>query len=367
MISVKENELNLFFDNSIFGAFFMMLDQPVEWDETINRDQVVEYMVQNLRVTRVNRKFLEQYGAEEAQILDNTPIDFFKHDISQAKELIRKVLKHGKYKGYTYEKNVSGSSLIIEGDYILLRESDKNSLGKIMGVFGIQQDITKQEEQRRKLERSLKEKETLLTEIHHRVKNNLAIVSGMMQIQAMESNSEIVRGYLSDSIFRIQTMAAIHDLLYSNSDFSNIEISTIIEKLIFEIRNALQNGKQVDLHIQKSRLRLHVGQAIPLSLIVNELVTNIFKHAFKEQNKGEVEVKIDKTEGQLLKFSIEDNGTGYPDHFDAEQSSSVGLHMIRVLTRQLGGECSFQNTDKGALFTLQFKIEKDKGVESISM
>jgi len=130
--------LNLFFEQSLDGFFFMMLDEPIDWNDSIDKEQVLDYVFEHLRVTKVNEAMLKQYGASEEQFLGLTLNDFFAHDLQQERQVIKDIFNNGKSHVDTWEKKFDGTDMIIEGDYICFHDSD----GRITGHFGIQRDVT---------------------------------------------------------------------------------------------------------------------------------------------------------------------------------------------------------------------------------
>ncbi len=186
----------------------------------------------------------------------------------------------------------------------------------------IGRNITDQKMHEQQLQTTIQEKEVLLSEIHHRVKNNLAVISGMMQLQAFDEKNREVQLRLYDSIFRIQTMATIHELLYQSESFSQLMFSDIIEKLVKGVNDTLESGKDIDLVIDKAEIELNINQAIPCSLIINEVITNIYKHAFTGRDHGRVDVKISEQNGKVI-LKIADDGVGLPDNFIIDDSGSL--------------------------------------------
>src|SRR5699024_10639600 len=146
-------------------------------------------------------------------------------------------------------------------------------------------------EKERQIRKSLQEKETLLTEVHHRVKNNLAVVSGMMQLQAYDQDSSKIKDKLFDSVARLQTMAAIHELLYNSDSFSELRLDENIRKLVSSVYKAFNAGHQIKLAFNLEALTLNINQAIPCSLIINEVVTNVLKHAF-DDDQGTITINL---------------------------------------------------------------------------
>lgn len=224
-------------------------------------------------------------------------------------------------------------------------------------------DISKQKVYQKELEDSLDEKQVLLSEIHHRVKNNLAIVSSMMQLQAFSSQDEALKKRLYDSVFRISTMATIHEILYQSGSFSRLNFSDIIEKLIDNLELVLGKNKNIEHRIEKLPIELNINQAIPCSLLVNEVVTNVYKHAFEGKDGGILSVTLAYEENEVF-VKISDNGIGLPQNLDPEESDSLGLHLIKVLTKQLNGKSELKNTENGTEFKLRFNKSDVAGIGS---
>lgn len=232
----------------------------------------------------------------------------------------------------------------------------------VEGYVANSRDITERVNQQEKLQESLEEKEVLLSEIHHRVKNNLAIISGILQLQAYDEENTEVLERLYDSIFRIQTMASIHELLYQTDSFSRLMFSEIIAKLINGIDETLSGDKEIDIQISQDEYELNINQAIPCALIINEVVTNIYKHAFKERKEGSMKVQI-REENSYLFLNIQDDGIGLPEGLNAKESTSLGMNIIRILSTQLEAEYNFSSSPNGTVFELSF--EKNKGKDTV--
>jgi PAS domain S-box-containing protein len=211
----------------------------------------------------------------------------------------------------------------------------------------------------KQIRESLKEKEILLAEIHHRVKNNLAVISSLLQLQALEEENEEVEQKLLDSVVRIKSMATIHEQLYQSNNFSKMDFSENIRKLISNIMDIHRPDTKVNITYNLEPILLNLNQAIPCSLIINEVFTNTLKHAFynKEKNtilkKGEVCIELFLDSGRI-NLIIKDNGMGFPDDFEVAKHSSLGLVLIDVLSQQLDGEHSYSSTEAGTSFRLSF-------------
>jgi PAS domain S-box-containing protein len=229
-------------------------------------------------------------------------------------------------------------------------------------------DITRRKNREKELKESVKEKEVLLMEIHHRVKNNLAVVSGMMQLQAYEVEDPELQNKLYNSVSRIQTIAAIHEVLYQSKSFSKLQVDETIKKLISIITENFQGNMQLETTFELEEIQLNINQAIPCSLIVNEVVTNVLKHAYEDREKGNLSVEIFE-EDNMLNLKITDDGKGLPDNFDTlrDEGSSLGLTLIDTLANQLDAEYEYFPLEQGASFSLCFEIADTKGTGNINM
>ncbi len=229
------------------------------------------------------------------------------------------------------------------------------------GITVYVQEITEQKKKETQLRESLAEKETLLQEIHHRVKNNLAVVSGMMQLQAFEETDENLKQKLNAGIGRIRTMGSIHELLYQTESFSKLEADRNIKKLVTEIVQTFQPNVELDLRFDLQKISLNINQAIPFSLIINEVVTNVLKHAFDNQEQGTLSVTLTK-EDNFISFQVADNGKGLPPDFTKfEPKNSLGMQLIETLSNQLKANYSYRTVEEETHFTLTFEKANVKG------
>lgn len=238
--------------------------------------------------------------------------------------------------------------------------------GHTVSIAGSLTDITKRKKAQEKIKESLKEKETLLAEIHHRVKNNLAVVASLMQLQAMESSSDELKGQLIESVLRIKSMAGIHEHLYKTEDFSRLDFARNLQALVEEVINTMQYSASISLEFNCDDVFLSVNQAIPCSLIVNEVITNIIKHGFKERDEGTIWVELSISDGEdeqsRVSLDIRDNGAGLPEDFDPESTNTLGMQLIKTLSGQLFGAYRFESLNDGAVFHLQFEKKADQAL-----
>lgn len=213
------------------------------------------------------------------------------------------------------------------------------------------------------LQRALDEKEVLIKEIHHRVKNNLAVISGLLELQMGYSDDKYSEQVLLESKRRVQSIAMIHEKLYQNENLSEINFQTYIRELLDVIVYSVDPGdKTIDLDLKIDQIHLGIDQAIPCGLILNELVSNAYEHAFKENDSGEVMVEFLRN-GNKIHFKVSDDGIGMPTNGDGNQGS-LGLTLVNALVKQLEGELKI-DTSAGTSFLIQF--EKDHQSDALPM
>jgi PAS domain S-box-containing protein len=213
-------------------------------------------------------------------------------------------------------------------------------------------DITDRKRAEEQIRTSLEEKEVLLKEIHHRVKNNLQVVSSLLSLQSGYPKVEAVRELFVESQNRVKSMALIHEKLYQSKDFSNIDFADYIESLARGLFHSYGvNPDQIALTIEVD-VELDIDHAIPCGLILNELLSNSLKHAFPDEQKGAVLLRFHEKENQFtLQFS--DNGVGLPEELDFRDTESLGLQLVTTLTSQIGG--TIQHVPgKGTVFVIRF-------------
>lgn len=224
-------------------------------------------------------------------------------------------------------------------------------------------DITERVQYEKELQNSLEEKEVLLQEIHHRVKNNLAIISSMLQIQQLNSNDEKLNSILANSELRVKSIALIHEKLYQSESFSDIGFRSYIEDLVKAIQATNKTEKDISVLLECEDISLNVNQALPCALILNELITNAMIHAFTDRKKGLIRVVL-REEDDCIFARIEDNGKGLPEDFE-QRSRSMGYTIIKTLIAQLQAEFSLSNRlDGGTHAEFSFRKSNIKGSTS---
>lgn len=205
------------------------------------------------------------------------------------------------------------------------------------------------------LQTSNREKEVLLKEVHHRVKNNLQIVTSLLNLQSYTINDSTTKDIFNVSLNRIKSMASVHEMLYKSSDFSKIEYQIYLNTLISGLVNSIKGeGEMIKVDIKAHQLNLNIDTSIPLGLLITELVTNSLKHGIKKDGHGEIYVHLSRQDDDSLLLKIGDDGIGLPEDFDLDNSETLGLQLVQSLIEQLSGSCKKDKTKRGTHIIIEF-------------
>jgi len=207
-----------------------------------------------------------------------------------------------------------------------------------------------------KIKKSLEEKEVLLREIHHRVKNNMQIISSLLRLQSQYIKNKEDAEMFVDSQNRIESMSLIHEKLYRSSDLTKIDFKEYIEDMLSGLFQSYGvNSGNIALNIKVDNISLAIDSAIPCGLIINELVTNSLKYAFPEGRNGVITISLRSIDGTMIELAVGDNGVGIPKDLDIRTTESLGLHLVTILAEnQLHGKIAL-NRDKGTEFQIKFR------------
>jgi len=357
---------------------------------------------ENGAFTYVNPKAYEILGYEPEEILGRTVFDFMSSD--EAKRFAEVIGSFISIKSPF--KNLEKTLIHKDGHAVVLEASGSpifNAEGILRGYRGIARDITerkKAEEALRKaheelearvrertaaltavnealeaeiserkrveeqIKASLQEKEVLLREIHHRVKNNLQVISSLLNLQAGYIKDKQILKAFTESQMRIRSMSLIHEQLYKSKDLARIDFSRYIRELTDNLKRSYGMASSlVEFNIDVGRVSLGIDMAIPCGLIINELVSNSLKHAFPGGREGEISISLQGRATSLPNFvlTVSDNGIGFPKDLDFRNTESLGLQLVTVLVNQIGGTIEL-NRDSGTEFKITFKeLKKKKG------
>ena len=224
----------------------------------------------------------------------------------------------------------------------------------------LQVEIARGQVLEKKLRSSLKEKEILLDEIHHRVKNNLQIVSSLLGLNARKLEDEDLKAMVRDMRHRIQSLSLVHDKLYRSGNLAAVDIGDYFKTLIQQLVGSFAlDSNLVKVKINIDQVYFSLDVAVPCALIVNELITNALKHAFPEGKKGEIRVSIKSTGSNSYFMEVGDNGIGLPEHVDPDDEDILGLRIVKVLASQLDAEMEIVRT-AGTAFRFAFNERKQE-------
>ncbi len=214
-------------------------------------------------------------------------------------------------------------------------------------------DITDRKVAENKIKKSLREKEILLREIHHRVKNNLQIISTLLELQCDQIKDEEVMELYRESENRIQSIALIHENLYQSDDLASIQIDEYINNLLNDLMNSYGIESSVNLNIDVDKITLGIETAIPCGLIINELVSNSLKYAFPNGTSGNIYLSLKEKDDGTFKLLISDDGSAFPSDFEEKKNRTLGLQLVNNLVKQLDGDLDFNKEKKE--FKINFK------------
>ena len=313
-----------------------------------------------LRISRFNQAFERLCGRSSGEVIgQQLSILFPKDSLDESLGPIRKAIAGEYWDGEEIPvlKKDGGVRTVLWNSAPIHDAFGEN----IVSVIAQGQDITDRKYAEEQLSTSLQEKEVLLREIHHRVKNNLQLVSGLLDMTRMRTSDRVTYDILTDVMLKIRVMAQIHTRLYESGQFGRIGLEEQITDQIQAIRSIYSySGDDIQIQVHSPGIYLPVDQAIPCALIVNELLSNVFKHAFIGRGHGTVEV-IAVINGGQLSLAIKDDGVGLMKDLDVYKTSSLGIKLVRTLAEhQLKGTMKFESTSSGTEVTVEFPVE-DRG------
>ncbi len=234
----------------------------------------------------------------------------------------------------------------------------RDEQGEVAGLVAIARDVSDTKEKEERLQAALAEKNLLLGEIHHRVKNNLQVVSSLLDLQSDRVDNPAVLELLRDSCNRVRSMAMIHQALYELGGFAEVDFAGFLDTLVPTLFESYgTDPSRITLAIDASGVQLPIKMAIPCGLLVNELIANALKHAFPDGRSGEIKVKLAKEADHQVRLSVSDDGAGLPEGTDLEQAGTLGLQLVGLLAEQLGATMTVERAQP-TRFTLRFPVQQ---------
>ncbi len=360
----QQKQLEMFFSQSIDGFFFMMLNEPVTWDNSVDKLEVLDYVFANHRITKVNQAMLDQYGAREDDFLGLTPADIFAHDPEHGRYIIQRLFDKGRMHVETRQRRLDGTPIIIDGDYFCLYDEK----GRITGHFGVQKDITqkKQAEQKIKsineqLQRANADKDKLFSIIAHDLKSPMSSLLSATEMLAYQRNvfSEKEISLLSKELHKntLNTFALLEDLLqWARMSQEGIDYAPKL-CTVFELVNTGLSTVQDMAGRKEISIRREISQGMTVQVdqpMINTVIRNILFNAVKFTHRGGEIVITARQEKQTVTIAIQDNGKGMEKSVldsvfsiekgkqqlgtEKEKGSGLGLVLCRQFITHHGGE-----------------------------
>ena len=316
---------------------------------------------ETFRFVKINPMFSSTMGYSEAELLSKTFADLTHPDFRETDITLVKRLGAGEISEFTTEKRyIKKDGTVIWGAATVTAVRDEK--GAFQYYLAMIRDITERKKMAEQIEASLAEKEILLKEIHHRVKNNMQVISSLLSMQSRAIQDESVRALFKESQNRIRSIALVHEQLYRSDNLYQIEYGGYIKKMfnpLFESYNA--DKRRISIHIDAQNVMITIEKAVPCSLIINELISNSLKHAFPQGRNGEIHIgfSLDAASGTYI-LDYRDNGVGIPPDKDLKNTGSLGMQLIYGLTDQLSGTIILEPAE-GVHFIIRFPSkENDK-------
>jgi len=307
----------------------------------------------NHKIVKVNRAMAEKLNTTPASCIgilcyqaihqSENPPENCPHSM-----LLKDGLEHT---SEVYEKNLGGYFIVSTSP---IKDDDDNLIGSIH----IAHDITKRKEIEKNLEKTIEEKDILMKEIYHRVKNNLMVLSSLLNLQSRYYKDKDIEEVFKEIQHRAKSMALIHERLYKSDDLKHINFTEYLETLAKDLYNAYTSDKSlIKLILKIEEVELDVDISIPLGLILNEILTNSLKYAFPNGRSGEIKIELYKNKEEKIQLSVSDNGIGFPADLDYEHSDSLGMLIINSLTDQIDGKIMLEQIN-GTKFTVIFENQE---------
>lgn len=307
--------------------------------------------LKDFKIIDINDTFLRRSGFTRDEVINKTAPELLVWENPENRaEAVKALMTVGGISGKEYNFRMKDGSLVI-GEYsafIITIGGEKHILVTIV-------DITGRKRAEAQIQALLEEKEILLREVHHRIKNNMSTITSLLTLQSGRPESRDAAPALQDAVSRVQSMGVLYDRLYQSSSVRDLPIGSYVTPLVNEIVSLFRGGATIQVETEIDDFTLGVKALTPVGIIVNELVTNALKYAFPEGTKGSIRVSASK-KGTTVTLAVQDNGVGLPVNFDIAKSTGFGLQLVAMLAKQLGGTIRAEKA-KGARFILEFEVE----------
>jgi PAS domain S-box-containing protein len=315
----------------------------------------IQYDARN-RVTDWNTGAERVLGYNEQEIIGQDGAIFFTPEDRAAKQPemeLATAVTAGRAEDERWHVRKDGSRFRASGVMTPLRDD----AGQLIGFAKVMRDVTERERARERLERANHEKDSLLREIHHRVKNNLQVIVSLLSMHARHVADPHAAELIIETQNRVRAIARIHESLYGSSDLSMVRFGSYLNRLASDLVSFYGMRDRVATHVQAEEITLEIERAIPLALITNELLCNALKHGFPEGRTGVISVALTQN-GADARLCVFDDGIGLPKSVNLDTATSMGFHLIRILSAQLQAHAEM-SSNAGTRIALQFAINPE--------
>lgn len=333
----------------------MELEKTKERVEAIldNSPDAILLLAPDGRIELCNYAFHDMFGYSPNEVETISLPNLVEPDnLGVMDDLLRSTLENGQTKWFqTVGQRRDGTTFDIGGALAVIADG-----GAVTALVCSLRDITEQVRAEDQIKQSLREKEVLLREIHHRVKNNMQVISSLLALQAGYTEDEQANQMFRESQNRIRSMALVHELLYQSRDLARIDFVQYVHKLSRHLLHSyLTDAERIRLDIMADALFLDIDMAIPCGLIINELISNALKHAFPNGKEGAIRVELHTDGNGLSTIIVRDNGVGLPEDLDVHQTETLGLQLVTSLAGQLNATIGLLR-HPGTTFEIRFAL-----------
>ncbi len=321
-----------------------------------NIPALVSHVDGDLTCLFANRAYLTYCGLHPEELIGKKISEVFNEEaFNRVYPYVQKALKGEFVSLENHLTREDGHDLYFQINYVPHFEANE-----VVGYFVLAWDITKRKRAEAALQKSLSEKEVLLREIHHRVKNNMQNIISLLRMHGRRIDDARVVEIFNDCRDRIEAMSLIHEALYQSENLAKIDFKTYLEKLCRNLARAHDAPRRrIDLTANVSDVSLTMDRGIAVGMVIAELISNAFKHAFPRGEGGTVSVRLDQPDGETARLVVSDTGKGLPEDFDIQRLSSLGMRLVwGAVTRELSGTIDVEGND-GARFIIRFKCHTE--------
>ena len=321
-------------------------------------DSIMVMDVESGKLTDVNKTCEHLYGYSRDEFFELSLSDL-SHEVENSQAAIASTIAGTQnHIPIRFHKKKDGTVFPVEAS------TGKFSVGNNDFVYAIIRDISRRKESEAKVQASLREKEVLLREIHHRVKNNMQVIVSLLRLHSRKTKNEQLHHVFSECRDRINAMSLIHEALYESRNVSQIDFSSYLKKLCRHLNQAYGRSRPIETTVASSQIWLGMDQGIAVGMVVCELVSNSFKHAFAEGSQGTISIQLEPLAGREVQLTVRDDGVGLPEEVDIQAPQSLGLDLaVSAITGELGGSIEVDR-ELGTRYIIRFECSEQRELEN---